>query len=125
MVESVSQEGPNDKHQDGVELITKPRNNFSSNALRQVVPGVNLKKKRESLTMSMISLKKRAPVSKESTNSGKVAFPKIDDLNKTEGDTTKSKGAVCIIKSQISKVSPKLGESLMESVRENGGDGLA
>lgn len=39
-----------------VDVIIKPRNNFSSNALRRAVPAVDLRKKKESLTMSMISM---------------------------------------------------------------------
>ncbi len=39
-----------------VEVVIKPRNNYSSNALRHAVPRTDLNKKRESLSMSMISM---------------------------------------------------------------------
>jgi len=39
-----------------VEVVIKPRNNYSSNALRRAVPRTDLNKKRESLSMSMINI---------------------------------------------------------------------
>ena len=39
-----------------VEVVVKPRNMFSNSALRRVVPSIDLKKKKESLTMSMINI---------------------------------------------------------------------
>ena len=38
------------------DVIFKPRNNFSNSALRRVAPATDLKKKKESLSMSMINL---------------------------------------------------------------------
>ena len=40
------------------ETIMKPQTNFSNNALRKVVPSVNLKDKKLSLSMSMINIRK-------------------------------------------------------------------
>ena len=40
-----------------MEVVIKPRNNFTSNALKRAVPQVDLKKKKLSLTMSMMSIK--------------------------------------------------------------------
>ena len=40
-----------------VEVVIKPRNNYSSNALRHAVPRTDLNKKRESLSMSMINMR--------------------------------------------------------------------
>jgi len=41
---------------EAMEVVIKPRTNFTSSALRRVVPQTDLKKKRESLTMSMINI---------------------------------------------------------------------
>ena len=39
-----------------VEVVMKPRNTFSNGALRRVVPPIDLRKKKESLSMSMINM---------------------------------------------------------------------
>ena len=39
-----------------MEVVIKPRNLFTSSALRRAVPQTDIKKKRESLTMSMINI---------------------------------------------------------------------
>jgi hypothetical protein len=41
---------------DQVDMVIKPRNNYSSNALRRAVPRTDLNKKRESLSMSLINM---------------------------------------------------------------------
>ena len=38
------------------DVVIKPRNNFSNSALRCVVPQTDLKKKKESLSMSLINM---------------------------------------------------------------------
>ena len=40
-----------------MEVVIKPRNNFTSNALKRAVPHCDLKKKKQSLTMNSINLK--------------------------------------------------------------------
>ena len=40
------------------EVVMKPQTNFSNNALRKVVPQVDLKDKKLSLSMSMINIRK-------------------------------------------------------------------
>ena len=45
-----------DKEEDRMEVVIKPRNRYTSNALRQAVPAVDLRKKRESLTMSIMNM---------------------------------------------------------------------
>ena len=44
------------ENQVDVEVVIKPRNNFSSTALRRVVPHTDLKKKKESLSLSLINM---------------------------------------------------------------------
>lgn len=43
---------------EGSDVVIKPRNSFSSNALRRAVPQTDLRKKRESLSMSLINMSK-------------------------------------------------------------------
>ena len=45
-----------DQNKSVVDVIIKPRNNYSSNALKRAVPAIDLRKKKESLTMSMINM---------------------------------------------------------------------
>ena len=40
-----------------MEVVIKPRNNFTSNALKKAVPHCDLKRKKQSLTMSSINIK--------------------------------------------------------------------
>ena len=40
-----------------MEVVIKPRNNFTSNALKKAVPHCDLKKRKQSLTMNSISMK--------------------------------------------------------------------
>ena len=40
-----------------MEVVIKPRNNFTSNALKKAVPYCDLKRKKQSLTMSSINIK--------------------------------------------------------------------
>lgn len=53
----VANQGQGDENGE-MEVVIKPRTNFSSSALRRAVPQTDLKKKRESLTMSMINIYK-------------------------------------------------------------------
>ena len=39
-----------------VEQVLKPRNHFSNSVLRKVVPQTDIRKKKESLSMSMINM---------------------------------------------------------------------
>ena len=57
-MESGSQQNNDDSMivDEQVEIVKKPRNNYSNSALRRVVPQTDLKKKKESLTMSMINM---------------------------------------------------------------------
>ena len=53
----------------GMEVIVKPRNTFTSNALKRAVPGTDIKKLKMSLTMSMMTIKSTSGVSLFSENS--------------------------------------------------------
>ena len=55
-MESGSHQGEDTEMADEVEIVKKPRNNYSNSALRRVVPQTDLKKKKENLTQSMINM---------------------------------------------------------------------
>ena len=89
-----------------IEVVVKPRNNFSNSALRRVVPQIDLKKKKESLTMSMINI---------SSGGGSRLF--VSNSNNNGGEEGRHL-SFNLIEKQISFSSPK-GRDIVHAVRDN------
>ena len=92
-----------------VEVVVKPRNNFSNSALRRVVPQMDLKKKKESLTMSMINI---------SSGGGSRLF--VSNSNNNSKDEGGRHLSFNLVAKQISFTSPR-GRNIANAVRENSG----
>ena len=91
-----------------IEVVVKPRNNFSNSALRRVMPQMDLKKKKESLTMSMINI---------SSGGGSRLFVSNSNSNQREEGRHLSFNLVA---KQISFTSPR-GRDIAQAVREHSG----
>ena len=88
-----------------MEVVIKPRTNFTSSALRRAVPQTDIKKKRESLTMSMINIYQSG--SQRLFKSGKV-----------ETQSNRQLQSCNLVAKQISFASPR-GMEIQKAVRKS------
>lgn len=105
-------EGANDDQHMIIDEVIKPRSNFSSNALRCAVPRTDLRKKKESLSMSLININGMRQGSRMFSSSSNV-------VSGEEGGRHQSFN-VEIVSRQISFASPR-GRDIGIAVKNSSG----